>query len=95
MYLLQENFKKFVQDVTDSLFSNLLALWDVLTKDNAKPVDDLNKRDNAEAKTEAKAPTKIGDEFHPCHSFGLLVLWRLINFHVLCFEIPCAVEAPK
>ena len=49
MYWLQENLKNFVQDVADSLFSNLLALWDILTKDNAKPVDDLNKRDNAEA----------------------------------------------
>ena len=52
----------------------LLSFSNIVTENNGEPVENLNKRDDAEPKTEPKAASKVGDEVDQCHPLRLLIL---------------------
>ena len=56
------------------LYNFLLSFCNIATENNGEPVENLNKRDDAEAKTEPKAASKVGDEVDQCHPLRLLIL---------------------
>ena len=48
-----------------------------MTEHNGEPVDNLNERDDAEPKAEAKEPSKGGNELHWSHPDAPLKLWGI------------------
>ena len=64
------------------LFIKLRSLLENISEEaSCCPVDDLQKRDDAESKTEAKESSKGGDEVHRTHSDASLKLWE--NWKIL------------
>ena len=64
------------------LFIKLRSLLENISEEaSCRPVDDLQKRDDAESKTEAKESSKGGDEVHRTHSDASLKLWE--NWKIL------------
>ena len=56
-------------------FQSLSSVHQAPRPPDNDPVDDLDKGDDAEAKKEAKEPSKRGDEVHRAHLDTPLIFW--------------------